>query len=128
MLRLRFEHPLGGRDFITPPAPSFWTEGERLRAAPDGREVAVHHGYQWRIDGIAYITWWPLAPALIHFRSPEGLCSGPYGPFDLLLLVDGVIRYGPDLARILAHFDEPSRSWCVGAERTLCPTMLLEPA
>jgi hypothetical protein len=103
-------------------------EGESLRAAPDGQEVAVHWNWRWLIWLTVYRSSQTVGPATVRFESNGAPCSATYGPFDPIQLVDGTVRHGPSSAAILAQFDEPSRSWYVLPARRMCPKMVLEPA
>ena len=128
MLTLRFEHPTSRQTHTVGPAPYFVIRENSLRAGPGGEEVGFYADGLWHAAGHGFTAILPDAPATVHFGEDGDPSPDPLGPFENVAVVDGAIRHGPRLGRVLARFDEDSRTWYVFAAKRRCPNAVLQPA
>ena len=128
MLRLQFEHPASPEALSVGPAPYFLVRGGALLAGPKDEPVAYYEDGLWHAAGRSFTAVKPDGPTTVQFQEDGSRCSGPLGPFEHVKLIDGAIRHGPRLGRLLAKFDDESQLWLVYPSRKQCHTAVLAPA
>ena len=117
MLALHFENPIALGRHSLGPASYFRLAGNSLRVGPHDQEAARHERGSWQTDRGPFIILFTLDPTVIHFEREDGSASVPYGPFDGLRLVDGILRPGPRFDTALARLDEATEAWHVHPEQ-----------
>jgi hypothetical protein len=126
---LQFEHPASREVLSVGPAPYFVVRGGELLAGPGEEPVGHYQDGLWHAGGRSFTAVTPDAPTAVRFEANGGeSCVEERGPFEHVKLIDGAIRHGPRLGRLLAKFDEGSQSWVVYPGRKTCHTAVLAPA
>jgi hypothetical protein len=126
---LQFEHPASREAILVGPAPYFLVRGGSLLAGPAEEPVAYYEDGLWHAAGRTFTAVKPDAPTAVQFQEDGGRgCSDTLGPFANVVLIDGAIRHGPRLGRLLAKFDDEWRLWLVYPSRKQCHTAVLSPA
>lgn len=129
MFDLRLENPVTSQVHTLGPVPYVKFVGGSLRVGPDDREVASYRDGTWHVDGDGFLSIAVGQPVTVRFEEPDnGSCAAPLGPFDHVKVVDGAIRQGPRLGRLVARLDEDAQSWYVYSDRKNCPAAVLEPS
>jgi hypothetical protein len=129
MIKLQFEHPVSRQIQLVGPAPYFRLTGDDLRAGPNDTVIATYRNGIWTLDGDSFLTIAADEPTAIHFedKGPDNPVAARYGPYELLRVVDGAIRHGPNAIELLARLDERTQAWYVYAEQKNYPFVVLAP-
>jgi hypothetical protein len=129
VLELEFEHPASRETLSVGPAAYFIVKGCRLLAGPGEQEVGFYEDGLWHVEGRSFTAARAAAPTRIDFHEDAGgSCAAPLGPFEHMKLVDGAIRCGPKLGKLLARLDEDSQQWLIYPSRKKCSAAVLSPA
>ncbi len=129
MLRLQFEHPASREVLSVGPAPYFVVRGAALLAGPGEEPVGFYADGLWHVAGRSFTAIKPDGPTAVQFQeNGSQSCTDALGPFEHVKLVDGAIRQGPRLGRLLAKFDDESGTWLVYPGRKKCHSAVLSPA
>jgi hypothetical protein len=111
---LQLEHPASRDVLSVGPAPYFVVRGSALLAGPDEKPVGFYEDGLWHVAGRSFTAVRPDVPTAVDFQdNGSSSCAESRGPFEHVSLVDGAIRHGPRLGRLLAKFDEESQTWLV---------------
>ena len=124
-MRFYLEDPMAGGFSAFGPVPSVRIRENSLQIGPQNQEIACFQRGQWSTAQGAYAVLRVPSPVTLSFE--EGEVSETYGPFDQLLVIGGVLRYGEEPNAILARLDQSSGRWEVGAERLSFATLVMEP-
>jgi hypothetical protein len=129
VLRLQFEHPASREVLSVGPAPYFVVRGAALLAGPGEEPVGFYEDGLWHAAGRSFTAIRPDGPTAVQFQENGSRGhSDTLGPFENVMLVDGAIRHGPRLGRLLAKFDDESQTWLVYPSRKKCHAAVLSPA
>src|SRR5690242_18016679 len=114
MLELQLEHPASRQTISVGPASHFTVRGNRLLAGADEEEIGFYQDGLWHVEGHSFTSIKPHSPIIIYFQdNATSDPSATLGPFEDAGLVDGAIRHGPRLGRLLAKFEEDTQTWLV---------------
>jgi hypothetical protein len=125
---LHFEHPASRDVLSVGPAPYFVVRGASLLAGPDEEPVGFYADGLWHVAGRSFTAARPDVPTAVQFQDNGSHSGEALGPFEHVKLVDGAIRQGPRLGRLLAKFDDESQLWLVYPGRKKCHSAVLSPA
>jgi hypothetical protein len=126
---LQFEHPASREVLFVGPAPYFLVRGGSLLAGPGEEQVGFYEDGLWHVAGRSFTAIRPDVLTVVHFQeNGSRSCSDELGPFANVTFVDGAIRHGPRLGRLLAKLDDDLQFWLVYPSRKKCHTAVLSAA
>jgi hypothetical protein len=109
------------------PEPCYLLSGDVLYAGPDRRVVAVYRDGTWEYRGHRFVRFefTERGLILIDFEGAPAEWMGRFGPFDQILVADGVL-FADD--KPFAKFREDCLSWYVFEVRTILLSITIEAA
>jgi hypothetical protein len=119
------EDPVSGERLTGGPVPCLSLCGNRLEAGPGHLELAKFRHGCWSTPSGNFAVLRVLLPVTVSFE--DGELSETYGPFDEVLVIGGLLRYGKEPNAILARLDQETGNWEVGSMRRVFKTLVLEP-
>lgn len=106
-----------------PQADVYRIEGPVL-LAPDGRPIAKHSGGSWWAADVCYTALYTHSRCLVHFENADS--KGPtHGPYDYLLLADGMVRGGENPPELLATLIDSLGMWAYRRNGELWQRLLI---
>jgi len=118
------EDPATGERLEFGPVTFVRLDADSLQIGPQREPVARFQGGAWVTGGKCFPLLRLAGPVVLSFE--EGEHSETYGPFDDVLIVSGLVRYGSAANAILARLDQESSRWQVGWERRLYQSLVVE--
>ena len=125
MISVRFG--VRDRDSITlGPAQSFLLSGDVLCIGPLWNVAAVYRGHAWEVRGRRFVRFEFIGEGmtLVDFDGARAGQTGRFGPYDSVLLADGVL-FADD--RPFANLEEETFVWNIFETGTSLRNILIEP-
>jgi hypothetical protein len=129
VFELECGHPAGRETLSVGPASHFTVRGHRLLAGSEDHEVGFYQDGLWHVGNHSFTAIKARCPIILCFHDKDASAAvQTLGPFEHVGLVDGAIRHGPKLGRLLAKYDDATQTWLVYRNHHRCGTIVLRPA
>ncbi|HYE36134.1 hypothetical protein [Methylocaldum sp.] len=109
MISLVFESEQLGKSVTLGPAPFFRITGNFISPGADAGVAAKFSNHFWEMRGQKHFTQYACHDrAVIHFEDAIENASEAFGPFDKIVVADGVVYTN---GKLFARFTEETQLW-----------------